>query len=108
MKINEFPRRIAKTVWPPTKSIRLSLCWALLLGFVLSIALPLILAVTGFKDAALFAIYPGLFPIIVATGGWFAGISVVGYLLMFSINTLVYGLLVMVAFQTRRCFRANC
>ena len=108
MSISEFPRRIAKTVWPPTKSIRLSICWVLLFGFMLSIGLPLLLDVTGFKNAALFAIYPGLYPIIVATGGWFAGVSVVGYLLLFSINTLVYGLLVMVAFRMCRCLRANC
>ncbi len=90
------------------KSFRLLSCWALILGCVLSIALPVILAVTGFRYAALLAIYPGLLPIIVATRGWFAGISFGGYLLMFAINTLVYALPVMVAFRLCRYLRANC
>src|SRR5262249_41998334 len=98
--MREFLSRIAEVIWPPTKSIRLSCCWALILGFLFSVALPLLFAVAGFKDAALLAIYPGLLPIIIATRGWFVGISPVGYWLMFSINTLVYGLIVFAGLQT--------
>lgn len=92
-------------LWPPTKTFRVSLLWALFCGFILSIAVPIVLAVVGFKDAALISIYPGLFPIIWATKGWFAGISPAGYLLMFFINTLVYGLPSLLAFRT--CARTS-
>ena len=42
----------------------------------------------------------GIVPIVWVTGGWFAGISPLGYVLMFSINTLVYGLVVFVGLRT--------
>ena len=72
--MNAFIERL----WPPTKSCKLSILWALIFGFVLQIALPVLLSVLGAKRAALFAIYPGLLPILWATGGWFAGIAPVG------------------------------
>ena len=86
--------------WPPTRSTKASLLWALILGFVLQIAVPYVLNALGAERAALLSIYPGLFPIVWVTGGWFAGISPLGYVLMFSINTLVYGLVVFVGLRT--------
>ena len=94
-----------KKFWPPTKSCRLSILWAFVLGAVLQIALPVVLAELGFNDAALFAIYPGLLPIIWATGGWFAGIAPLGYVILCGVNTVVYALLIFGALRACVCLR---
>ena len=90
---------ILKKLWPPTKNGKLSVLWALVFGFVLQLALPAVLIALGSKGAALLAIYPGLLPIIWATRGWFAGISPQGYVVMYIINTLVYGALLLIGFR---------
>jgi len=77
--------------WPPAKSLALSIVWCLLLGFALQLVVPFLLIAIGLKDAAWLAWFPGLLPIICATGGWFASITPIGYVLIFAINTLVYG-----------------
>jgi hypothetical protein len=89
-----------KRLWPPTKSCRLSILWAFALGAVLQIAVPLVLAKLGLHHAMLFAIYPGLLPIIWATGGWFAGITPLGYVILCSVNTMVYVLLIFILLRT--------
>ena len=85
--------------WPPTKSTKLSLVWAIFLAFPLQIALPFVLNALRAKSAALLSIYPGLLPIVWATGGWFAGITPAGYALMFGINTVVYSLFLLAGFK---------
>jgi predicted permease len=94
-----------KRVWPPTKTRKVSILWAFVFGFVLQIALPVLLGALGAKEAALFAIYPGLLPILWATGGWFAGIAPLGYVLMFSVNTVVYAALLLAGFRTCACLQ---
>ena len=90
---------ILKKLGPPTKNGKLSVLWALVFGFVLQLALPAVLIALGFKGAALLAFYPGLLPIIWATRGWFAGICPQGYVVMYIINTLVYGALLLIGFR---------
>jgi|SRR3954469_12451800 hypothetical protein len=78
---------------------------SLLVGFVLQLLIPGVLSKLGYPRAALLSIWPGLLPILWATGGWFAGIAPAGYVVMFSINTIVYGLLVFSVISARRwCF----
>jgi hypothetical protein len=96
-----------KKLWPPTKSFKLSFLWAFIFGFVLQIALPLLLGVLGAKRAAMFAILPGLWPILWATGGFFAGIAPLGYLVMFSVNTVVYALVLLTGFRTCACLKRH-
>ncbi len=88
-----------KNAWPPTKDCKLSVLWAVVFGFVLQFVLPVVLIALGSKGAALLAIYPGLLPILWATRGWFARISPEGYAVMYIINTLFYGALVLVGFR---------
>jgi hypothetical protein len=92
-------------LWPPTKSRKLSILWAFVVGFILQIALPVLLSALGAKRAALLAIYPGLLPILWATGGWFAGISPLGYVVMFSVNTVVYAALLLAGFRACVCLQ---
>jgi len=80
-------------VWPPARNWKLSILWSLACGFILQMAVPSLLQILGAHRAALYAMLPGLWPILWATGGWFAGISPEGYLILFSINTLVYAFL---------------
>jgi hypothetical protein len=94
---------VLEKIWPPTRTWRRSILWSLSCGFVLQIAVPTILALLGAQRAALFAMLPGLWPILWATGGWFAGISPLGYLLMYSINTLAYAVLLLAGFRTCTC-----
>jgi len=75
-----------------------------LLGFVLQILVPAVLTKMGFKKAALLSIYPGLLPILWATGGWFASVAPSGIAVMMTINTLVYGFLIFVGSK----FCLNC
>jgi hypothetical protein len=93
--------------WPPTKTWKLSIVWAIGLGFILQIAIPGAFALLGAHRVALFAELPGLLPILWATGGWFASISPVGYVVMFSINTLAYGLLLFAGFRTCACLQRH-
>jgi hypothetical protein len=93
--------------WPPTKTWKISIGWALGLGFILQIAIPGAFALLGARRVALSAELPGLLPILWATRGWFAGITFAGYVLMFSVNTLVYGLLLFAGFRTCACLRRH-
>jgi hypothetical protein len=97
----------AERLWPPTKTWRLSILWSLGFGFVLQIALPSLLAVLGAQRAAWFAMLPGLLPILWATGGFFAGIAPLGYVLMYAINTIMYALLLVAGFRTCACLRRH-
>jgi hypothetical protein len=96
---------VFEKVWPPTRSWKVSIPWSLGCGFILQIAVPSLLQISGAHRAAMYAMLPGLWPILWATGGWFAGISPVGYLVLFSINTLVYALLLFAGFRTCACLR---
>jgi len=90
-------------LWPPSNSYKLSILWSLILGFVLQIAVPLAFIVLGFKEAVWIPVYPGLLPIIWITGGWFAGISPLGYVLMFSVNTVVYAIILFAGIRACVC-----
>ena len=96
---------VLERIWPPTKNWKLSLLWSLVCGFLLQIAVPSLFAILGDPRAALFAMLPGLWPILRATGGWFAGISLLGYVIMFSINTLIYAALLLMGFRACACLR---
>jgi hypothetical protein len=56
---------------------------------VLETAIPLTLSRLGFENAAIYSVYPGFYPILWSTGGWFAGIAPLGYIIMYSINRMV-------------------
>jgi hypothetical protein len=99
--MNAFIERL----WPPTKSRKLSILWALVFGFVLQIAVPVLLSGLGAKRAALLAELPGLLPILWATGGWFAGIAPLGYVLIFSVNTVVYATIFLGTFRACACLQ---
>ena len=86
--------------WPPTKSCGLSILWSLIFGFLFQLALPRMLTMLGAKDAALWALLPGLWPILWATGGWFASIAPIGYVVMYSINTIFYAMILLTAFRS--------
>jgi hypothetical protein len=47
---------VLKNAWPPTKSCKLSVFWALVFGFVLQFALPVVMILLGSKGAALLSI----------------------------------------------------
>jgi len=96
---------ILEKAWPPTKTWRRSILWALGCGFILQIVVPSLLQILGAQRAALFAMLPGLWPILWATGGWFASIAPMGYVVMFTINTLAYGGLLLIGFRTCACLR---
>jgi hypothetical protein len=84
-------RWLTTSSWSPVVSVRGSVVWATVVGFVLQLLVPPVLAMYGFQNAAIWSLMPGLYPIIWLTGGWFEALTPLGYLLMLSINTLVYG-----------------
>jgi hypothetical protein len=86
--------------WPPAKSCGLSVLWSLIFGFLFQLALPLVLAMLGAKHAALRAMLPGFWPILWSTGGWFASIAPAGYVMMYSINTIFYAMILLAAFRS--------
>src|SRR5579864_2819566 len=90
-------------IWPPTSTWKVSTLWSIGCGFILQVAVPSMLQILGAHRAALYAMLPGLWPILWATGGWFARISPVGYLVLFSINTLVYALLLFLGLRVCAC-----
>ena len=92
--------RFGTKIWPPTKSWKRSILWAISAGFVLQIATPAVLQVIGWQRAALYSMLPGLWPILWATGDWFAGITRIGYLLMYSVNTVAYSALLLIALRS--------
>ena len=71
------------------------LVWCFGLGFLLQFVVPVSLNFFGFKRTALWSIFPGLYPVLIATHGWFASVSPMGVVLLFGINTLVYAILVL-------------
>lgn len=77
----------------PTISWRRSILWAFAVGFVLQIAVPEFLISVGAGHAAFYAMLVGFLPAMMATkSGWNSNLSVLGYLITFTINTAVYGL----------------
>ena len=72
------------------RSRGVSILWSLVFGLAIQFLLPVSLALLGSPKAALLAMYPGLLPIIWATGGWFAGITPLGYVILYTINTVAY------------------
>jgi hypothetical protein len=93
------------SLWPPTKTWRRSILWSVVFGFLVQLFLPAILVGLGGQRAAWFALLPGLLPILLATGGFFAGITWLGYVLMYTVNTIVYALLLFAGFRTCACLR---
>jgi len=93
--------------WPPTKTRGLSIYWSVILGFVFQLVSPAFLAAVGAQRAALFAMLPGLWPILWATGGWFSSIAPMGYIVMYSVNTVFFGMVFLAAFRTCVCLRRH-
>jgi len=85
--------------WPPMKTFGLSAIWAVVIGFLLQFAVPFALPSLGLEKAELI-VNPGLLIIVRSTGGWFAGISPLGYVFIFAVNTLIYGALLLVGLRT--------
>jgi hypothetical protein len=79
-------------MWPPYRTVGASLLWAVVVGFICQLTVPMVLASAGLERAALYSIWPGLLPIVWTTRGWFAGITPLGYVMMISINTVIYAL----------------
>jgi len=85
--------------WPPMKTFGLSAFWSVVFGFLLQLAVPFALPGLGLGKADLI-LSPGLLIIVRSTGGWFAGISPLGYVFVFAVNTLTYGVLLLAASRT--------
>jgi len=64
---------------------------AVLAALVLETVTPLVLSRLGFQNAAVYSIFPGFYPILWATHGYLQEIAPLGYVIMYSINTIVYG-----------------
>lgn len=75
----------------------------LALGFLLQLAIPVSLSKLGFADATLWAIWPGLLPVLWLTGGWFAGLGPGGLAILIVVNTIVYASLCMAMVRLVRC-----
>ena len=84
--------------WPPMKTFGLSAFWAIVIGFLLQLAVPFALPGLGLEKAQLI-VNPGLLIIVRSTGGWPAGISPLGYVFIFAVNTLIYGALLPAALR---------
>jgi len=93
--------------WPPPKTRGLSIFWSVIFGFAFQLVLPALLAPLAGQRAALFAMLPGLWPILWATGGWFSSIAPMGYVVIYSVNTVVYGMIFMAGFRTCACLRRH-
>jgi hypothetical protein len=90
-----------KNIWPPTKTWRRSILWALGGGFVLQIAVPEFLEMAGAGQAAFYSMIPGFWPAMMATrGGWNSSLSLLGYLITFGINTIVYGIVALIGMRS--------
>jgi hypothetical protein len=95
--MNTDMSELLENIWPPTKTWKRSILWALGFGFFLQIAVPTLLALFGANHAAFYSSIVGFWPMMWATGrGWNSSITPLGYLLMFSINTLAYGTLLLI------------
>ena len=89
----------ASKCWPPMKTFGLSTFWAVVFGFLLQLVVPFALPGLGLEKAELI-LNPGLLIIVRSSGGWFAGISPLGYVFVFAVNTLTYGALLLSALRT--------
>jgi hypothetical protein len=97
---------LLENVWPPTKSWKRSILWALVFAFFLQIAVPTLLALIGANHAAFYSSIVGFWPMMWATGrGWNSSVTLLGYLVMFSINTLAYGILMMIGIRISASLR---
>jgi len=86
-------------LWPPTRTLATSIGWAIGAGFLVQLLITIIAGLSGLPFAW-YLIYPGLFPILYLTGGFFAGLTPLGLALLFLINTFAYGILI---FMVLRC-----
>jgi hypothetical protein len=91
--------KLFATAWPPTRSCGVSVVWALLIGFVLQLLVPAVFVALGSSNGALFAMYPGLLPILWATRGWFESLTLMGVVVLCGINTVSYAILTFVAIR---------
>jgi hypothetical protein len=64
--------------------------------------MPWLFVAFGSTAGALLAMYPGLLLILWRTGGWFASITPLGYVIIYGTNTLSYALLIFAAFRLCR------
>ncbi|MGA9528888.1 MAG: hypothetical protein WBS24_12300 [Terriglobales bacterium] len=90
--------------WPPVKTFGLSVRCAFIVGFIVQLAIPFALPHLGLEKAELI-MNPGLLIIVRATGGWLAGITPMGYLFIFAVNTFAYGTLPLAAFRMCACLQ---
>jgi hypothetical protein len=95
---------LASHCWPPTRTCRLSVLWAVAVGFLAQFAVPFALPRLGLEKAELI-VNPGLLIIVRSTGGWFSGISPLGYVFIFAVNTIIYGALLLAALRMCACLQ---
>jgi hypothetical protein len=97
-----------KNSWPPINTWRQSALWALVIGFVLQFAVPTFLAGIGAQHSAFYSSILGFWPMMYATGrGWNSSVTPLGYLLMFGINTLAYGIVSLIGLRAYVCLRSQ-
>jgi hypothetical protein len=90
-----------KKIWPPTETWRRSILWSLGGGFVLQIAVPEFLGMIGAGHAGFYSVILGFWPAMMATrSGWDSSLSPLGYLIMFVINTIAYGIVVLIGMRS--------
>ena len=73
--------------------------WALAIGALFSLPIPWLLGLVGLAELGMFMLWPGLLPIVWATGGWFARLSVEGIAVMTGTNMLVYSAIAFASLQ---------
>ena len=97
---------ILEKIWPPTKTWRRSILWALGGGFVLQIAVPEFLGMIGAGHAGFYSAILGFWPAMMATrSGWNSSLSPLGYLITFVINTIAYGIVVLIGMRSYVCLK---
>jgi hypothetical protein len=90
-----------------TKTWRRVFIVAFVVGFILQVAVPASLFLLGSVRAALWSMFPGLYPMLL-TRRWFAAVTPVSYVLVCVINTAAYGAPVFgVLMAIRRCGARN-
>jgi hypothetical protein len=91
---------ILENIWPPTKTWKRSILWALGAGFVLQIAVPAFFEGIGDQRDELYSIILGFWSAMWVTGrGWNSTMQPLGISLMLGINTLVYGILLLIGIR---------
>ena len=99
---------ILENIWPPTKTWRWSILWSLGGGFVLQIVVPEFLDMIGAGHAGFYSAILGFWPAMMATrSGWNSSLSPLGYSITFVINTIAYGIVVLIGLRSYVCLKAR-